>query len=81
MKQFLGTAALTNVLLVSGVVAMPLFAQAESPLSIVYPPQEHETIAEKIFFIGTAPPQEPVFINDKKIKTAVFQDILHQLCL
>ena len=40
---------------------------AESPLSIVYPPPEHETVAEKIFFIGTAPPRQPVFINGKKI--------------
>ncbi len=68
MKQFLGLAAMTIVLLVGGILATPSSAQAKSPLSIVYPPLEHQTVAEKIFFIGTAPPQDRVFINDKLIK-------------
>ncbi len=68
MKQFLGLAALTNILLVGGIMATSLSAQAKSPLSIVYPPPKHQTVAEKIFFIGTASPQEPVSINGKPIK-------------
>ncbi|MGB5711575.1 MAG: N-acetylmuramoyl-L-alanine amidase [Waterburya sp.] len=68
MKRFLGLAALTDILLVGGMMAACLPAQAESPLSVVYPPPEHETVAEKIFFIGTASSQEPVFINGKKVK-------------
>ena len=67
MKHFLGLATLPNMLLVGGIVAISTSAQAES-LSVVYPPPEHETIAEKIFFIGSAPPQEPVFINGREIK-------------
>ncbi len=67
MKRFLGLAALTDILLVGGMMATSLSAQAESPLTVVYPPPEHETVAEKIFFIGTASPQEPVFINGKEI--------------
>ena len=68
MKRFLGLAALTAFLLVGGMMATSLYAQAKSPLSVVYPPPEHQTIAEKIFFIGTASPQEPVFINGQAIK-------------
>ncbi len=67
MKRFLGLAALTDILLVGGMMATSLSAQAESPLTVVYPPPEHETVAEKIFFIGTASPQEPVFINGQEI--------------
>ncbi|MDJ0596531.1 MAG: N-acetylmuramoyl-L-alanine amidase [Pleurocapsa sp. MO_226.B13] len=68
MKQFLGLAGLTDILLIGGMMAISLPVKAESALSIVYPPPEHETVAEKIFFIGTAPPQEPVFINGKKVE-------------
>ena len=68
MKQVLGLATLTDILLIGGMLAIPLSAQAEAPLSIVYPPPEHQTTAEKIFFIGTASPQEQVFINNKPIK-------------
>ena len=68
MKHFLGLATLPSMLLIGGMVTTSLPARAESPLSIVYPPPEHQTIAEKIFFIGSAPPQEPVFINGKEIE-------------
>ena len=68
MKRFLGRAALTDLLLVGSMMASPLSAQAEQPLTVVYPPPEHQTVAEKIFFIGTASPQEPVFINGKEIE-------------
>lgn len=37
-------------------------ARAES-LSLVYPPDGHTTTAERIFFIGTAPPGETVSVN------------------
>ncbi|MEM7758668.1 MAG: N-acetylmuramoyl-L-alanine amidase [Cyanobacteria bacterium P01_A01_bin.40] len=67
MKRFLGLAALTDILLIGNMMGSSLSVRAESPLSIVYPPPEHKTVAEKIFFIGTASPQEPVFINGKKI--------------
>ncbi len=70
MKQFLGLAAMAIVLLAGGILATPLSAQVKSPSSlfIVYPPPEHQTVAEKMFFIGTAPRQDRVFINDKLIK-------------
>lgn len=68
MKRFLGLAVLTNVLLVGTTIGTALSVKAESTLSIVYPPPKHETIAEKIFFIGTASPEEPVLINGKEVK-------------
>ena len=67
MKQFLGLAALTDILLIGSILATPLSAQAESSLFLAYPPPEHQTTAEKIFFIGTAPPQDQVLINGKPI--------------
>lgn len=41
-------------------------AQASS-LSVVYPPSEHETIADRIFFIGTAAGTGTVFLNGEPI--------------
>jgi N-acetylmuramoyl-L-alanine amidase len=67
MKQFLGLATLTDILLIGGILAIPLSAQAESSLFLAYPPPEHQTTAEKIFFIGTAPPQDQLLINGKPI--------------
>ena len=67
MKRFLGLAALTDILIVGGMMVTPLSAKGEA-LTVVYPPPEHQTVAEKIFFIGTASPQEPVFINGEAIE-------------
>lgn len=36
----------------------------DSNLRVVYPPEDHQTQAEQIFFIGTADPGQPVLIND-----------------
>ncbi len=66
MKRFLGLTALTDILLIGGMMATPL--SARESLTVVYPPPEHQTVAEEIFFIGTASPQEPVFINGKAIE-------------
>jgi len=68
MKYFLNLATLPKMLLVGGAVAISTPAWARSPLSVVYPPPEHQTIAERIFFIGSAPRNEPVFINGEKIE-------------
>ncbi len=39
----------------------------EQSLKVVYPPQEHKTTAEQIFFIGTAPSRGEVLINGEPI--------------
>ena len=42
---------------------------AEKPtLQLVYPPAEYQTQADRIFFIGTADPDQPVFINGDPIE-------------
>lgn len=60
MKRILGFAVL------GAAVAAPV--RANESLKIVYPPDNHQTTAEQIFFIGTAPAQEPVTVNGKPIR-------------
>jgi N-acetylmuramoyl-L-alanine amidase len=43
-------------------------AFAQESLLVVFPPQNYQTSTEKIFFIGTAPPQGQVFINGTLVK-------------
>ncbi|MEL6453740.1 MAG: N-acetylmuramoyl-L-alanine amidase [Cyanobacteria bacterium J06623_5] len=46
-------------------------APVQSPpgsLFVAYPPAEHRTVADRIFFIGTAGPDEPVTINGQPIE-------------
>ncbi|NJL89065.1 MAG: N-acetylmuramoyl-L-alanine amidase [Coleofasciculaceae cyanobacterium SM2_1_6] len=40
---------------------------AETGLRLVYPPADHQTTADRIFFIGTAAPDFPVTINGQAI--------------
>ena len=42
-------------------------AWAEQPLFIAYPPAAHQTTADKIFLIGSAPPAGEVLVNGKAI--------------
>lgn len=51
--------------LVSSLVTSP--AWAEQSLYLAYPPKEHQTAAEKIFLIGTAPAAGEVLINGRAI--------------
>jgi N-acetylmuramoyl-L-alanine amidase len=51
--------------LLGTVIASPVMA--EQPLSVVYPPPNHKTTADRIFFIGTAPPSGEVLVNGKAI--------------
>ena len=68
MKRFFCLAALTDILLIGSMMATSLSAQEKPALSVVYPSQGHQTVSEKIFFVGTASPQKPVSINGKKIE-------------
>ncbi|WNN88830.1 N-acetylmuramoyl-L-alanine amidase [Gloeocapsopsis dulcis] len=40
---------------------------ANQPMTVVYPPNEHQTTSERIFLIGTAPSDGEVLINGKAI--------------
>lgn len=42
-------------------------AQAQRALVLAYPPANHETIANQIFLIGTAPPKGTVLVNGQPI--------------
>jgi N-acetylmuramoyl-L-alanine amidase len=42
-------------------------ALAQEPLLVVFPPTNYQTSTEKIFFIGTAPPDGQVLINGKLV--------------
>ncbi len=41
---------------------------APGSLFVAYPPVEHQTVADRIFFIGTASPDAPVTINGQTIE-------------
>jgi N-acetylmuramoyl-L-alanine amidase len=60
VKRFLGLAILICILTSS-------VAWAKSSLIVVFPEKNYQTSAEKIFFLGTAPPDGKVFINGKPI--------------
>ena len=61
MQKLLGLAAFASIIMISSV-------QAEQPLSVVYPKNDHTTTAHQIFLIGTAPPTGDVFVNGEKIE-------------
>ena len=79
----LGSAlGLFTLCLSSPAIAHPFPALTESPsgiaqapmqdppgsLFVAYPPAEHQTVADRIFFIGTADPNAPVTINGQAVE-------------
>ena len=67
MANFI-TATIINSVIIGGMVGYNSIAQAQNPLSVVYPPENHETTAEQIFLIGTASPEGEVTVNGEEIK-------------
>ena len=61
MKKLLG------LLILGFIVTSSVVALAVSSFLVVYPPNNHQTRSEKIFLIGTAPPDGQVLINGKPI--------------
>ncbi len=49
------------------IIAIASVAVAAQPLSVAYPPANHKTIADRIFLIGTAPPNGQVSVNGQQI--------------
>ncbi|MCU0541613.1 MAG: N-acetylmuramoyl-L-alanine amidase [Oscillatoriaceae cyanobacterium Prado104] len=49
------------------IIAISSIAVAAQPLFIAYPPANHQTTADRIFFIGTAPPAGDVSVNGSRI--------------
>ncbi|MBD2457125.1 N-acetylmuramoyl-L-alanine amidase [Nostoc sp. FACHB-87] len=60
MKKFLA-------LVLFGLIATSSVALADSSLIVVFPPPNHQTSTEKIFFLGTAPNNGQVLINGKVV--------------
>ncbi|MBN3926385.1 N-acetylmuramoyl-L-alanine amidase [Nostoc sp. NMS4] len=60
MKNLLG-------LVILGCILTSSIALAEPSLIVVFPQTNYQTSAEKIFFLGTAPPDGQVLINSKPI--------------
>lgn len=58
---------LISVILSCFITSSVALAQPNPALKVVYPPTNHQTSAEKIFFIGTAPPNGQVLINGTPI--------------
>jgi N-acetylmuramoyl-L-alanine amidase len=61
MRKFLA------LIVVGMVIAIASAALAIQPLFIAYPPANHQTTADRIFFIGTAPPTGDVSVNGSRI--------------
>ncbi len=64
MKNWL-TPCLCGCLLTSSLVS-PALAQTQTDLRVVYPPRQHETTANQIFLIGSAP--GVVYVNGERIQ-------------
>ncbi|WNZ25923.1 N-acetylmuramoyl-L-alanine amidase [Leptolyngbya sp. NK1-12] len=66
MKYIVGMVGVSAGMVMNmGIAAV---AWAEQPLSVVYPPDGHETTAAQIFLIGTAPPAGEVTVNGQPIE-------------
>ncbi|MGG6237546.1 N-acetylmuramoyl-L-alanine amidase [Nodosilinea sp. AN01ver1] len=59
-----GAAALAGL----STVSIPSLASAQTSLQVVYPPNDHQTTAAQIFFIGTGAPGQPVLLNGEAIE-------------
>ncbi|MBD0269488.1 MAG: SH3 domain-containing protein, partial [Cyanobacteria bacterium Co-bin8] len=52
-----------------GTVGMVSPAWGNTALFVAYPPDNHETVSDRIFFIGTGEPNQPVQINGQVIES------------
>ncbi|HEY9859731.1 MAG TPA: SH3 domain-containing protein, partial [Candidatus Obscuribacterales bacterium] len=66
MNKILGWTALG--IGICGATSWQAITMAASPLSLAYPPNNHETTADRIFLIGTAPPTGEVLVNDRPVQ-------------
>jgi N-acetylmuramoyl-L-alanine amidase len=62
-----GVRQVFGFLLLGSIVFPSVVLAQETSLKVVYPPANHQTSADRVFFIGTAPPTGQVLINGKPI--------------
>ncbi|MBD2057301.1 N-acetylmuramoyl-L-alanine amidase [Oculatella sp. FACHB-28] len=68
MSRFSSIAWNTSIsFMMMGMAGTAAIAQTNQPLSVVYPPDNHETTANQIFLIGTAPAEGEVQVNGEAI--------------
>ncbi|GBF81360.1 N-acetylmuramoyl-L-alanine amidase [Aphanothece sacrum FPU1] len=67
MKAILGLTLSSLIMVETSFMGVSL-AQVKPSLSLVYPPNNHQTNSDKIFLIGTASPQGEVIINEQRIE-------------
>ena len=60
--------AIAHLQSASGAIAQAEIQPSPDSLFVAYPPAEHTTVADQIFFIGTGNPDEPVTINGQVIE-------------
>ncbi|TFI56184.1 N-acetylmuramoyl-L-alanine amidase [Mastigocladus laminosus UU774] len=66
-----GVKSLIGSVILGLIVASSVIVLAQQPypyLRVVYPPPKHQTSADRIFFLGTAPTSGQVLINGKTIR-------------
>ncbi len=68
MKKFLELTALASIIVGGSILGFSVPAQAQQSLFLAYPPKNHQTTAQKIFFIGTASPEGEVLVNGQPIE-------------
>ena len=70
MKRLLSPLSTSHALLPCSIIACIVATaptNAAQPLYVSYPPANHETVADHIFLIGTAPPGGTVLVNGQAI--------------
>ncbi|MGK7873830.1 MAG: N-acetylmuramoyl-L-alanine amidase [Xenococcaceae cyanobacterium] len=67
MKKILGLTVLASIIVGFSNLGVPVAVEAQQSLFLAYPPEKHQTTAERIFLIGTASPVGEVLINGKPI--------------
>lgn len=67
MQKILGLIAWTGITPAIATLVVSVQAQPR-PLFLAYPPDNHQTTAEAIFLIGSAPPTGQVLVNGKPIQ-------------
>ncbi|ACK67048.1 cell wall hydrolase/autolysin [Rippkaea orientalis PCC 8801] len=68
MNRYLLNSTTLTLMIVGSYFGGMSLANAQQSLYLAYPPNNHETKAEQIFFIGTASPQGEVLINGQRIQ-------------
>ena len=63
------------------IVTLTAIAMATQSLFIAYPPPNHQTTSDRVFFLGTAPQNGDVLINGKLIERSASGHFAHSLPL